>query len=266
MDSSIFIEVRPQLTVTADPPQILAGEFSQLHAEPEGGTPPFTFSWSPADSLDQPHDASPLATPMTTTTYEVTATDSVGAVRGGSVQVVVSGDLLIRVFPSATPTSIRVGETSQLDAVVAGGSPPYRYLWNPADSLSDGTIRNPVAAPTATQFYRVDVTDAQGHRGSGLLSVQVVIPPFPTASFVVNVTCCPEVLTLDASASTGNIVSYTWDLSWTPASADGVTTTPTTSFSIREVDRGTITLTVTRRSGPHGADWAKFSLSRWLRP
>ena len=56
-------------------------------------------------------------------------------------------------------------------------------------------------------------------------------------------------LNVDASASTGNIISYTWDLSWTTASPDRVTQLPTTSFTVQEFNRGTITLTVTDANG-----------------
>jgi hypothetical protein len=54
---------------------------------------------------------------------------------------------------------------------------------------------------------------------------------------------------LDGSASTGDIVSYTWDLSWTSKSPDGVTTGLIAQFPIREIDFGTITLTVTDSLG-----------------
>ncbi|HZM89535.1 MAG TPA: hypothetical protein VFF31_23645 [Blastocatellia bacterium] len=83
--------------------------------------------------------------------------------------------------------------------------------------------------------------------GAVLVNVGSGSPP-PTASFVFNVLCCPT-LNLDASASTGKIVSYTWDLEWTSANPDRMTNSPTTSFIIREFDRGTITLTVTDASG-----------------
>jgi hypothetical protein len=56
------------------------------------------------------------------------------------------------------------------------------------------------------------------------------------------VLCCPT-LNVNASASTGNIVSYTWDLSWTTANPDLVTTSPTAAFTIQEFNRGIITLT-----------------------
>jgi PKD repeat protein len=74
-------------------------------------------------------------------------------------------------------------------------------------------------------------------------------PGAPTASFTFRVTCCPPTLHVDASASTGSITSYTWDLSWTPASPDAVTTSPTTSFLFNEGDRGSVTLTVRTANG-----------------
>lgn len=41
-----------------------------------GGTPPYTYSWSPMTSLDNPNAANPMAKVMSTTTYTVTVTDA----------------------------------------------------------------------------------------------------------------------------------------------------------------------------------------------
>lgn len=263
----VTVFVRPQLTVTANPDSIRPGDPVGLAAIPQGGSPPFTFTWTPEVGLDDPHRADPIARPTTTTTYHVTATDTAGAVLEGSVTVVVSGPERLSANATASPSSINFGETSQLDVAVTGGVPPYTYFWtsNPSSAISNRQIRNPVASPEATTSYGVSVTDSQNSGVFDAVTVNVGPPPTPTptptatptptptptpltASFVFNVTCCPT-LNLDASASTGNIVSYTWDLSWTAASPDRVTSSPTSSFTIREFDRGTITLTVTDAAG-----------------
>ena len=62
-----------QVSATATPAKITAGQSSQLHATVTGGAPPFAFKWSDS-SLD--NIANPVAKPTTTTTYTVTVTDS----------------------------------------------------------------------------------------------------------------------------------------------------------------------------------------------
>ena len=245
---SVTVFVGLHLTVTANPEVIIAGESAQLAAILSGGYPPYSVAWTPEASLNDPSRIDPIATPTTTTTYNVVAFDSAGASRQGSVTVIVDPPLMAHA--EANPATINLGQTSQLHVSVTGGRAPYSYIWggSSASSLSDPFIQNPIASPTATTTYEVSVRDSQGHVTLASVKVTVITSPPPTASFVFNVICCPT-LNLDASASTGNIVSYTWDLSWTPVNPDRVTSSPTTTFPIREFDRGTITLTVTDAAG-----------------
>lgn len=48
---------------------------------------------------------------------------------------------------------------ANLTAEVTGGSPSYRYLWSPGDGLSDTFIAGPVAQPSDTTTYTVQITD-----------------------------------------------------------------------------------------------------------
>lgn len=72
--------------------------------------------------------------------------------------LVVSGGVLA-VNVTCNPDEICEGEESQLMAAAGGGSGMYTYLWTPSTGLNDPTIANPIATPTATTVYTVEVSD-----------------------------------------------------------------------------------------------------------
>lgn len=80
-------------------------------------------------------------------------------------QVVPAGDsgfaqLSVSLTAAAQPCGNR-GSTD-LTASASGGSPPYRYRWNPAAGLSSDAGPTVAAAPRAPTLYTVEVTDARG--------------------------------------------------------------------------------------------------------
>ncbi len=247
--ADLVVTVAPVLTVTAtaSPSAIAAGESAQLVAHVSGGIPPYFYVWVPSSTLNDNDIAAPMAMPTVTTTYTVGVTDSGGRhaqQKASSVTVFVDFNVTV----TANPDLIDAGDPSQLEAVVVGGLPPYTFSWTPTVGLDDPLRADPIARPTATTTYTARVTDETGATREGSATVRIRDSLPLTASFVYNIQCCPRV-DLDASASTGNIVSYTWDLSWTALSPDRVTTSPITSFPFNEIDRGTITLTVTGADG-----------------
>lgn len=95
MDSQ-FRFTRDTVTVAVnDPPLVDAGPdqtitattYTTLNPIVTGGTPPYTYEWSPVTGLSDPFSATPFASPMITTTYSLTVTDSYGC--QGSDQVTI---------------------------------------------------------------------------------------------------------------------------------------------------------------------------------
>jgi subtilisin-like proprotein convertase family protein len=70
---------------------ICVGQTVTLGGSPtaSGGTPPYTFSWTPTTGLDDPSAANPKARPIVTTTYTVTVTDSRGCEATDEVTIAV---------------------------------------------------------------------------------------------------------------------------------------------------------------------------------
>lgn len=231
------------VTATATPALINAGDVSVLLATGLGGNPPYTFSWTPAGSLDDPNVQNPSATPTTTTTYNVIATDSSGATASTSVTTSVR----LAVTATADPQIVDPGSPSQLMAIPVGGSPPYTFSWMPTVSLDDASRQNPIATPVSETQYSVIVTDSVGQQSAAPVTVRVRIGTPPTAAFVYQI-AGPRT-DLDASLSTGTIIRYVWDFSWTSVNPDIQTASPFASFFFQEFDRGTITLTVLDQNG-----------------
>ena len=75
---------KPEFELPSDAYQILRGESVQLHVS--GGT---SCEWRPASGLSDPTSFAPIASPLTTTEYQVSVTDSLGCTAVGRVTVIV---------------------------------------------------------------------------------------------------------------------------------------------------------------------------------
>ena len=103
-----------QVEVSADPEIINEGERSQLTATVTGGSGEYTYTWEPAESLDDAHSATPVATPEEPTTYTVTVSDGISTVeaeifidiRNWSVSE--NGLQSIMVYPNPTKSVLNI--------------------------------------------------------------------------------------------------------------------------------------------------------------
>jgi gliding motility-associated-like protein len=82
----------PDIIASADIDQIFVGDTVQLLAS--GG---ITYQWSPADGLSDPNIPNPIATPVRTTTYTVTADGPNGCL--GSTEITINVGAGINVSP-----------------------------------------------------------------------------------------------------------------------------------------------------------------------
>lgn len=84
---------------TSTPDTICTGASAQLLAYVNKGTPPITFSWSPAEGLSDPSIANPIASLTESRRYYITASDAMLNSDTDSVEVMVK-------FPPVTPGPI----------------------------------------------------------------------------------------------------------------------------------------------------------------
>ena len=88
-----------------------------------------------------------------------------------AIRCVYANPLAIEV--TADPDIINEGESSQLHVIATGGAEDYTYSWEPAESLNDPTIANPVATPALPTEYTVTVTDGDGNSISASIFVDI---------------------------------------------------------------------------------------------
>jgi gliding motility-associated-like protein len=97
------------------------------------------FTWSPTNTLNSGNTLTPLAFPLRTTTYTLSAYDTLGCPKPGISQVIVT--VRDKIIPFAgNDTSIVVGQPLQLR-----GSGGMLYEWTPPNFLSNPSIQNPIA-------------------------------------------------------------------------------------------------------------------------
>jgi hypothetical protein len=209
----VTVAVASPLIVTANPSSIPIGFSSQLNALLPGGIPPFTYDWQPTNTLSDPSVSNPIAVPSNSTTYQVTVYSGGAPPITGSVDV----EVQLRIDLTATPNPIFTGGSSQLQATVRGGLPPYTYDWQPAASLDDPSSPAPLATPSETTTYDLSVTDSLGQTLAAQVTVDVDAPAALEACFMVIPDPPPAVgqVTYDFGCSTGVILLYELWLGWT---------------------------------------------------
>ncbi|GJM28210.1 MAG: hypothetical protein DHS20C17_08450 [Cyclobacteriaceae bacterium] len=90
----------PDITASADIDKIFAGDTVQLSAT--GG---INYTWSPVDGLSDPTIANPIANPVRTTTYTVTADDMNGCQNSAEVTITVGAGINVSAKPLFSPNN-----------------------------------------------------------------------------------------------------------------------------------------------------------------
>jgi gliding motility-associated-like protein len=123
------------------------------------------------------------------------------------------------------------------------GGPPYFYNWNPQFSLSDPSIKDPIAYPTQTTNYTVSVSDSTGCPAI-VDSVMVTVSPKPDASFIPSpFKGCEPLRVLFQDQSGPNIADWLWDF------GDGKTSTDSSPHHTYSAGYYSIGLFVTTDDG-----------------
>lgn len=247
-DHAATMVFSPLLTVDAGPDlRAVKGESVELSVTVADGTPPYTYAWTPALTLENPNTANPTASPTRTTQYTVTVIDA----EEGRGSDTVTVELVNALEADAGPSQmVLAGESFSLTGGASGGVDPYTYAWAPASIFDDPTSQTPQGVVDGTTQITLTVTDADGREATDFLSVRVPEPLRVTLDDARTVRA-GDPLSLTATAS-GGVMPYRYE--WTPGDSEGrsleVTPAETTTYAVVVTDsmgqeaRGDVTITV----------------------
>jgi gliding motility-associated-like protein len=198
---------------------------------PNGGTSPYTYSWSTV-----PPQATPTATGLSGGTYTVTATDLYGCSRTATATVNESPVILAVVIANSTPVSCNGSGDGTSTATPSGGTSPYTYSWSTVPSQT-----TPSATGLSGGVYTITVTDAYGCSRTAttqiLESPQALNAPISGSS---PVTCTGSNDGTATVTPSGGTTPYTYSWSIVPAQTNAIAT---------GLSGGTYTVTVTDNFG-----------------
>ncbi len=151
---------------------ICIGDSANLAVVANGGTAPYVYLWSNGSASN-----GIVVTPVTTTTYTVTVTDSIGCPSSvASITVTVRPPLSVVIF---NDTSICRGKSLVVPALASGGDQTYFYNWNNGLANTQSITVSPVADTTLT----VIVTDNCG-TPSATATVNITLVDAPVVDFL----------------------------------------------------------------------------------
>ncbi len=115
------------------------------------------YSWTPTTGISNPNIANPTVTPLVTTMYHLTTTDSLYGCKGkDSINLIVNPTPTIDAGPNHTVCN------GLHDTLHATGTNISTYNWLPTTAMTGNTSANPVITPTVTVTYTCNVTSALG--------------------------------------------------------------------------------------------------------
>ncbi|KAB2814504.1 PKD domain-containing protein [Phaeocystidibacter luteus] len=140
------------------------------------GNPPYTYQWEtvPPSGFSATTDTIGLFNLTSTTTYQVTVTDSLGCTSDTTVTVTVNPEIIVDAGPDIT---VCARDSIDLLGTISGGTPPYSFYWSPGGILNDSTRLDPtVAGLFGDTTFVLFVTDSLGCTSSDTIDVSVYQP------------------------------------------------------------------------------------------
>lgn len=197
------------------------GSNGRLLAVVGGGTPPYRFKWSNADT-------SYAADGLKAGTYRVTVTDANGCSYSTEATVKQPPEPLV-ITKTIKPVSCFGGADGSVKLSVKGGKPGYAYFWS--DSTDNKSIKN-----VASGYYHVEITD-----NNNCVLTDSVFVPQPNKPLIVShghtdISCFGKIDGTAIASASGGTPGYNY--LWSNGS---------TKNSLKKIPEGIYTLKISDR-------------------
>jgi len=197
IDSLFIIVNQLPITDAGTDTRICVGDSIQLYAT--GGV---NYAWTPSNSLTDPASPNPIAFPGSTTSYEVTVTDSFGCSNSNSVLIKVDDPIQA---DAGSDIEFCFGDSGVFSPNL-DTSKIIVFHWSPSNGLDDSTSMNPLVIQDSTTVYILHVSNTCNESYD---TVNVIVNPLPEVDAGKNA----EIMwgnTTQLSA-TPDFVDYTWE-------------------------------------------------------
>ncbi len=264
--TSIAVTPRPVIITafTVAPAVVMIGNNTTFSVTFTGGLGPYTYAYAGLPQGCSSQDVRTLnCTPFQSGTFNVTivVNDSQGRAALASVDLTVQEGLTVSSFV-ATPSVLRVGQTTSLTVDVASGTAPYNYSYR---QLPPGctSANRPVlsCSPTRAGTFHVIalVKDALDRLGSSVVTLTVIAPITITAFSASPNTITTGEQTILTVATTGGEAPLSYVYTNLPPGCSGSSTaslpcTPTSAGNF------TITVTVSDPLGDHSLSTVQLTI------
>lgn len=159
-----------------------------------------TYNWTPATGLSNPFISNPVASPVDTTTYYLTATLG---------RCTLKDTIQLNVNKAPVPEAGPGGDICYGQSYTLQGSGGTTYAWSPAIYLNTTSGANPVSTPTLSTMYYLRVQDNYGCGSLISDSVKVLVKRVMTVqTFPFDTVSAPGESFRLLAVSPG--ITYTW--------------------------------------------------------
>jgi len=190
-----------------------------------GGTPPYTYTWSPGGSN------SPNLSGAVAGTYTLYVADFLSCV--SSKTVTITDPIPVTITPPGS-YSVCGGSSVTITITANGGTGSYTYFWGPPDGLSSTTSSVVNASPSYSIIYTVTVTDGLSCVATYTVSVDYTEPPL-VDSYGENIICYGNSATINAEGAN----TYTWNPGNLVGDSHNVSPSSTTIYTVVGTDSST---------------------------